>query len=159
MQKTRNEILHFNNLISIIFVTTDIGTRSRRRYARTVDNHNAYNGSCRAYQSLVYYSPSPPSLPRSPPLTITSVPLTLADGGVTKVASIYTQKFTNSWSQLRKPSSGSIGLGTITGSVGVVKATGVNAAVGRAGARGGMEGWVVMVMVGVLGVVVGGAVL
>lgn len=103
--------------------------------------------------------PLPPSLLRSPPLTITSVPLTLADGGVTKVASIYTQKFTNSWSQLRKPSAGSIGLGTLTGSVGVVKATGVNAAIGRARVKGGMEGWVVMVMVGVLGVVVGGAVL
>jgi len=43
--------------------------------------------------------------------------------------------------------------------VGVVKATGVSAAVGRVRASGGLEGWVVVGVVGVLGVVVGGAVL
>ena len=87
------------------------------------------------------------------------MPSTLANGLVTKVASIYTQQFTNSWSELHTPSAGVIGLGTLTGSVGVVKATGVSAAVGRGRARGGMEGWVVVGVVGVLGVVVGGVVL
>ncbi|KAG0643346.1 hypothetical protein HOY80DRAFT_880350 [Tuber brumale] len=68
------------------------------------------------------------------------VPSTLANGLVTKVASIYTQQFTGSGSGLRTPSAGTIGLGTLTGSVGVVRTAEANAAVGRGRARGGAEG-------------------
>ncbi|PWW78234.1 hypothetical protein C7212DRAFT_352545 [Tuber magnatum] len=72
------------------------------------------------------------------------VPSTLPNGHVTKVISIYTQRFTSTWSELRTPSTGVIGLGTLTGSVGVVKTAVANAAIGRSRAEGGAvkEAWV-----------------
>ncbi|KAG0129310.1 hypothetical protein HOY82DRAFT_652182 [Tuber indicum] len=82
--------------------------------------------------------------PTDAPVEPTKVlaPSTLADGLVTKVASIYTQQFTGTQSQLRTPSAGTIGLGTLTGSVGVVRTAEANSAVGRTRARGGAEeGW------------------
>ncbi|CAZ85940.1 unnamed protein product [Tuber melanosporum] len=79
--------------------------------------------------------------PTDAPVEPTKVlmPSTLADGLVTKVASIYTQQFTGTQSELRTPSAGTIGLGTLTGSVGVVRTAEANSAVGRTRARGGAE--------------------
>lgn len=76
-------------------------------------------------------------------------------GGVSKqIPVVYTQKFAGSLTSVEAVQSGSVGMGTLTGSVGVVKSSAAMA--GRMGfGNGRMEGWGGMVVVVGAGVVVG----
>lgn len=56
-----------------------------------------------------------------PPVTAINVPTTLPDGRITMMQTVYTQTFASVLDQLATPSAGSIGLGTLTGSVGAVR--------------------------------------
>jgi hypothetical protein len=47
--------------------------------------------------------------------------MTYSDGGIATVQTTYSQKFTSFYSTVETPPSGSVGLGTISGSVGVVR--------------------------------------
>lgn len=56
-----------------------------------------------------------------PPVTAINVPVTLADGRITMTQTVFTQTFASVLDPLPTPASGSIGLGTLTGSVGAVR--------------------------------------
>lgn len=71
------------------------------------------------------------------------------------MASIYTQQFSKQYDSIATPSSGSIGLGTQTGKVGVVRETRVSAAGVKVGGEQG-GAWMLGMGVGALGVVAGG---
>jgi hypothetical protein len=74
-------------------------------------------------------------------------------GGVSKqVPVVFTQTFAGSLTSVEAVQSGSVGMGSLTGSVGVVKSSAAMA--GRRGV-GGVEGWGGVVAVGAAGVVVG----
>jgi hypothetical protein len=66
---------------------------------------------------------SAPPTQTYPPASPTSVwvTATLANGALTTTLSEYVQSFPTFYSTIASPKSGSIGMGTITGQVGVVK--------------------------------------
>ncbi|KAH0611156.1 uncharacterized protein H6S33_011583 [Morchella sextelata] len=81
---------------------------------------------------------------------------TLANGAKTVVASIYTQQFPQLYASVYVPSSGSIGLGTQTGSVGIVRETQATGGGARMSLGSSGDAWLLGLGVGIVGMVGGG---
>ncbi|KAI9676776.1 MAG: hypothetical protein M1829_002871 [Trizodia sp. TS-e1964] len=90
-----------------------------------------------------------------PSVTVLYIQVTRADGQLVNVQTTFTQTFSQVPDQLPLPSSGSIGLGTITGEVGAVK----TAMAGKSEAGGLLTISWRLGAVGVIGGLVGGFVL
>ncbi|KAF8251050.1 hypothetical protein K440DRAFT_638307 [Wilcoxina mikolae CBS 423.85] len=93
-------------------------------------------------QTTIWYSPHPSSPSLLSLMERNRVPTTIA-GVPTVVPSIFTQQFSKLYGELHTPSSGSIGLGTQTGEIGVVR---THAASGGGRERGRGSGWVMVVV-------------
>ncbi|KAI9819688.1 MAG: hypothetical protein M1832_003922 [Thelocarpon impressellum] len=65
--------------------------------------------------------PTTTQLGQVPAVTKIAAPSTLPDGQITNVQVVYTQTFPSVPSQLPSPATGSIGMGSLTGEVGVVR--------------------------------------
>lgn len=79
-----------------------------------------------------------PVFTQASPVTTVFEPTTI-NGVVTQVAVVYSQKFSSVPDQGPSPAAGSVGMGTLTGAVGVVKTDAVKAgAAGRDGVMLGM---------------------
>lgn len=73
------------------------------------------------------------------------------------MASLYTQKYQKNYETVAVPPSGSIGMGTQTGRIGIVRETqATGGGVGRRGVWGEGNAWVLGMGMGVVGVVGGG---
>lgn len=72
-------------------------------------------------QDLDDVTETTPTTTRSPSPTIVWLTTTLPNGGVATIQSHYSQIFTSFYSEVASPSLGSVGLGSITGSVGQVR--------------------------------------
>lgn len=72
------------------------------------------------------------------------------------MASIYTQQFPQRYESVYVPSSGSIGLGTQTGAVGVVRETQATGGGARVALGSSRDAWLLGLGVGIVGMVGGG---
>ncbi|KAI9678012.1 MAG: hypothetical protein M1817_005956 [Caeruleum heppii] len=77
--------------------------------------------------------PATTQLGQVPPVTAANIPITLANGQISNVQTVFTQTFAEVPSQLPGFTSGSVGLGTLTGSVGAVRTDQAKGAEGGVG--------------------------